>query len=329
MFVLKKTLLVINSSGALLEFARRILERAGYTVYCAEGITGAREHLADHTPDGVVLDAEISDGTALDFCRELRERIGVPVLLMSGDANDELPALLAGANDFLKRTSDYSIIKARISNMLNTKADPAEYAGLSGESYETASAPPAPAANHTGLLSRVLQKKTGRHFWHSMAVTALCILVSVVGLVFLYTHGKESQGIDIPPNSIPLAAPLLPDENAVPYSGDVIDTIEGPGCLIPCYERVNASVGERAIKMILLNPETNTRFFTFEILLETSGNTIFKSGLVAPGMCIALVESWQPLPTGEHDAVLEIRVYESGSLTETTGAKVAFTIAVS
>ena len=327
--MLKKTLLVINSSGELLEFARRILERAGYSVECAEGIPGAREHLAGHTPDGIILDSEISDGLALDFCRELREEIGVPVLLMTGDASDELPALLAGANDFLKRTSDYSIIKARISNMLNTKSDPAGYTGAAGDSSGYTGLPEDRQPVADAAPQKVFRINLVRRPWYSVAVTALCILVVVIGMVILYTHGSGKQQVDIPANDVPLAAPLLPDENAVPYSGDAIDTIEGPDCLLPCYEHVTASAADSVIRMILLNPDRNSRFFTFEIALEEPGETLFLSGLVAPGMCINNVKSILPLDAGEINTILVIRIFDTVNLTEVTNATIAFTITVS
>jgi DNA-binding response OmpR family regulator len=101
-----------------MEMVRRILERAGYSVRLAVGIAGAREWLADFTPNGIILENELPDGSGLDLLRELREKGNVPVLFMSGDRDDELPALKAGANDFLKKPCDYGVMIARIGIML-------------------------------------------------------------------------------------------------------------------------------------------------------------------------------------------------------------------
>jgi len=379
---LKKTLLVVNSSGALLEFARRILERAGYTVHCAEGVAGAREHLLDHTPDGVILDNNITDGNALDFCRELCVGTGVPILFMSGDAADELPALLAGADDYLKRTSDYGIIKARISNMLKTsaekRADTSEVAEVSGQS-EIAGVTGqsdiwAPAYTHTaqnesiaanashnesaadgahsesasaaGALNSAdslrsyshtrqasgyaTQKSLRAHPWRSAAVTALCTLFAVVGLVMIYSFGHENNGTDIIDGDVPLhAAPLMPDENAVPYSGSDIETVEYSDCLIPCYGHISASAADGTMQITLLNPESNSCIFTFEIILDSSGDTLFETGLVAPGMCIKQVISEKPLSKGDFPASVVIRAYDHDSLSERGSASIAFTLSVS
>lgn len=114
----EKKLLLINNSHVLMEITKKILEREGYTVRCASGLAGAREQLIDFTPDGIVTESELPDGNGLCFCRELRSEIDVPIMLLSNIREDELPALQAGANDFLKKPFDYEILKARINVML-------------------------------------------------------------------------------------------------------------------------------------------------------------------------------------------------------------------
>jgi DNA-binding response OmpR family regulator len=101
-----------------MEMVRRILERAGYSVRLAVGIAGAREWFDDFTPDGVILENELPDGNGLGLLRELRKKNNVPVLFMSGDREDELPSLKAGANDFLKKPCDYGVMIARLDIML-------------------------------------------------------------------------------------------------------------------------------------------------------------------------------------------------------------------
>jgi DNA-binding response OmpR family regulator len=102
-----------------MELIRRMLERRGYSVRMAVGLAGAREWLDDMTPDGIILENELPDGSGLDYCRKLRKKSGVPILFVSGNREDELPALKAGANDFLKKPCDYDVMIARLGIMLN------------------------------------------------------------------------------------------------------------------------------------------------------------------------------------------------------------------
>jgi DNA-binding response OmpR family regulator len=110
----KPTLLLIDANQVLMELTRRILERAGYSVRLATGLAGAREWLADYTPDGIILEKELPDGSGLDFLRELREKSAMPVLFVSGQWEDELPALNAGASDYMKKPYNYSVMIARL-----------------------------------------------------------------------------------------------------------------------------------------------------------------------------------------------------------------------
>ena len=119
--MLSKSLLLVDGSQVLMDITRKILERAGYSVRCASGAAGAREMLNDFVPDGIVLDNELPDESGLEFCRELRKIHKTPVLFLSNNKEDELPALQAGSNDFLKKPFDYEIFKARISVLLNIR----------------------------------------------------------------------------------------------------------------------------------------------------------------------------------------------------------------
>jgi DNA-binding response OmpR family regulator len=110
----KPTLLLIDGSQVLMELTRRILERAGYSVRLAVGIAGAREWFADYTPDGIILEKELPDGSGLDFLRELREKSEMPVLFVSDRWEDELPALNAGASDYMKKPCNYDVMIARL-----------------------------------------------------------------------------------------------------------------------------------------------------------------------------------------------------------------------
>lgn len=336
----KKTLLVINGSEALLEFSRRILERAEYSVYCAEGIAGAREHLMDHTPDGVILDNEVADGNAMHFCRELRDELGVPVLFMSGDTSDELPALMAGASDFLKRTSDYNIVKARIRIMLNAKTASSgiEDVPVDGDNGvkqidipEMTNEPDEFELDY-GLARQQSQQGARADFvripWLSVVATVLCVLIVIIGLVTLYSHERNLPDITIFDGDVPLGTPLLPDENATPYLGDAINTIAGSGCQLPYYERVTASSGDVSVTMVLFNPGCNARSIIFEIILDETGEVIFESGLVAPGMCIEDVRLLKPLSEGEYNCTLIMHIYDTSSLKRISKATDTFVLSV-
>ena len=65
--------------------------------------------------------------------------------------------------------------------------------------------------------------------------------------------------------------------------------------------------------MNLYNPEGNPCYFTFEIVLSDSNETIYKSDMVEPGKAITNVKLKYGLAEGEHNAVIKI---STASLTD-------------
>ena len=65
--------------------------------------------------------------------------------------------------------------------------------------------------------------------------------------------------------------------------------------------------------MNLFNTEGNPCYFTFEIVLSDTGETIYKSDMVEPGKAITNVKLQHPLAAGEHNAVIKI---STASLTD-------------
>ena len=118
----KKTILLLHSSQILMDYTKRILERAGYRVRCAACPAGAREALLDYPFDGILLESDFSGGRGIEYCRTLTSVVDAPVMVLSGSRGDELPALQAGAFDVLKKPYDFEVMKARLHVMLGEQA---------------------------------------------------------------------------------------------------------------------------------------------------------------------------------------------------------------
>ena len=359
----KKRILMINSSEALMEFSKKLLERAGYDVLCVEGVRKANERLMDFRPDCIIIDRELANGNAFDFCREFKKESSVPILFISYDKDDELAALESGSDDFLKRPVDYDVYKARVGILINARVESAYHDGT-GENGSSATMSDAPAMHEwapgepevyseqepaqepergqAGNIRETFEpaqepkesllantKTTGaKKQAHLYMAIAACAILMIAGVVFSYSQGNRRPDTEITDIDVPLGIFPMIDENARPYLGDAVETVRGPDFLLPCYERVMAESGTPDIKMTLLNPKENTRYFTFEIVLNDTEESLYKSGLVEPGMCVDSITPERALPIGEHKATLVIRVYDTENLREITGATADFIIVV-
>jgi len=166
--------------------------------------------------------------------------------------------------------------------------------------------------------------KRSRKRWGIAGILlGVCALASAIAIL-TWPASPHAPYIGIEAERVPLAAPLLPDENAVPYKGETKDA--APLVALPGYESVTVPAGSQQIEMMLLNPEGNPCYFTFEIALKDTEETIYVSGLVGSGMCIENPALSRTLDKGEYKAVLMIRAYELYSYSAMNGASVDFTL---
>lgn len=82
------TILAVEDEPLNRRLLHAVLEPAGYRIVDAPSLAAARERLRDETPDLVLLDLRLPDGSGLDLAREIR----------ATEATRSLPVLAATAN---------------------------------------------------------------------------------------------------------------------------------------------------------------------------------------------------------------------------------------
>jgi len=289
-------ILLIDGSQVLMDITKRILERAGYSVRCAIGFAEARKLLTEFEPDGIVLENDLPDGHGIEYCRELRENSAAPIMFFSNTKEDELPALLAGATDFLKKPFDYDVMKARIGVMINNKSN----AAISISKEEELPQPITPdPLTETIAASKFLKPK------YLYLASAMCLLCILIGTMFNNIFRDNTEYFELGNNPIPMAWSPLPviDTNAKPY------IIEGNNIKIPVIGDFSIPADTVNIQMILFNPENNDCYLSFTIVLTDSDKTLYSSDLIAPGMCVEDLTFSIGLNKGAHNAVVKIRAY--------------------
>lgn len=116
----KARLLLVEDNPRIQLANKDMLELLGYEVALAMDLAGARACLAASTPDVVVLDIMLPDGSGLDLLGELHRRGGIPVLMLTAlaTAEDTVRGLSLGADDYLAKPYAYPVLAARVEALL-------------------------------------------------------------------------------------------------------------------------------------------------------------------------------------------------------------------
>lgn len=110
-------LLVVDDAAELLDLVERSLGREGHEVRTAATLEEARVALSMWSPEVIVLDVELPDGSGVEWCRELRQAGSrVPVLLLTahGEVHQRVTGLDAGADDFVAKPFAMAELRARV-----------------------------------------------------------------------------------------------------------------------------------------------------------------------------------------------------------------------
>ncbi|MCY0957339.1 two-component system response regulator CseB [Streptomyces sp. H27-H5] len=135
------------------------LERYGYRMKAAADGLAALELLREERFDLLILDVLLPGLDGIGLCRRVRETSLVPILMMSarGEGLDVIAGLEAGADDYVVKPVETSVLVARIRSLLRR----ATYAPAPGPARTTGEEPPASGGDRDRLLFGDLSIDTG------------------------------------------------------------------------------------------------------------------------------------------------------------------------
>jgi sigma-B regulation protein RsbU (phosphoserine phosphatase) len=123
-------LLVVDDNEMNRDMLSRRLGKRGYNVVCADGGRQAIQMLLGPNPvepfDVVLLDVMMPEIDGLTVLRRVREQFGaeaLPVIMATAkdDAGDVVEALRLGANDYVTKPLQFSVVAARVATHLAVK----------------------------------------------------------------------------------------------------------------------------------------------------------------------------------------------------------------
>src|SRR5689334_20127241 len=115
----RRTILLIEDEVSITEPLAEALRSEGFETRVAGTVAEALE-LARSSPDLVLLDVMLPDGSGFDVCRELRRTSQVPIIMLTarGDETDRIVGLEIGADDYVVKPFSAREVVARIRAVL-------------------------------------------------------------------------------------------------------------------------------------------------------------------------------------------------------------------
>jgi two-component system, OmpR family, response regulator RegX3 len=128
----KRTVLLVEDEESITAPLSEALSREGFEPVIAGTAAEALELASSRSPDLVLLDLGLPDGSGLDVCRELRSRSAVPIIMVTarGEETDRIVGLEVGADDYVVKPFSAREVVARIRAVLRrTEASASDVSG--------------------------------------------------------------------------------------------------------------------------------------------------------------------------------------------------------
>ena len=121
----ENSILIVEDDAETLEYMRSSLAEEYSVITAADGQT-ALDVIAEKNPDIVISDVIMPVMNGYDLCRSVKSDVAtshIPVLLLTGmtDRESVIRGLESGADDYIVKPFDMSVLKARIRNILNER----------------------------------------------------------------------------------------------------------------------------------------------------------------------------------------------------------------
>ncbi|MBT8413025.1 MAG: response regulator transcription factor [Boseongicola sp.] len=149
-------ILIIDDEAAVRTLLNEVFEGGGYRVSLAAGWDEARRLLETERVDLVTLDLHLGIDNGLDVARRIRERSGIPIIMITGsdDMFDRVAGLELGADDYIVKPFHVREVLARVRAVLRRSSGERHAAADSGSAgFQDVATGPSAALEFDGMVA--------------------------------------------------------------------------------------------------------------------------------------------------------------------------------
>lgn len=116
-------ILIVEDDRHIASLLSNLAEAGGYQALCAKNCAEGLLMFSSHLPDLILLDLGLPDQDGSEIIRSVRERSGVPIIVLSArsDEQEKVAALDLGANDYVTKPFGAEELMARVRSELRSR----------------------------------------------------------------------------------------------------------------------------------------------------------------------------------------------------------------
>lgn len=113
-------ILIVEDDKILNKGVTFALKKEGYEVVSAYSKTEGKEAISKDKIDFILLDINLPDGNGLDFCREVRDRVSIPIVFFTANDTEEdmVKGFETGCDDYIAKPFSVELLKHKINAIL-------------------------------------------------------------------------------------------------------------------------------------------------------------------------------------------------------------------
>ena len=125
-------ILIVEDDRTIAQAVAHLAENWGLEVRCVRDFRAVTAEAAEFQPHLIILDIALPCFDGYHWCRELRKQTSAPILFLSsaGDNMNVIMAMNFGADDFIAKPFELTVLMAKLQAMLRRAYDFAGHTGL-------------------------------------------------------------------------------------------------------------------------------------------------------------------------------------------------------
>ena len=115
-----KRILIVEDDKILNKGVTFALKKEGYEVVSAYSKSEGNEIISKDKIDFLLLDINLPDGNGLDFCREVRDKVNIPIVFFTANDTEEdmVKGFESGCDDYIAKPFSVEVLRHKVNAIL-------------------------------------------------------------------------------------------------------------------------------------------------------------------------------------------------------------------